>query len=116
MEKYYLVHNPRCSKSRETLSLLETHGIKPEIIDYLQGDLSQDLLEKIFKALNKEPKDVLRMKEEEFLGLNLNLENPQEVIEAILRHPKILERPILMKGNQAVIGRPPEAILSLIKT
>ncbi len=115
MEKYFLIHNPRCSKSRETLGLLESHGIKVEIIDYLNGALTEDFLRKTLKALNVSPKEVLRTKEEDFLALNLNVEDDEAVIRAILGHPKILERPILVKGSQAVIGRPPEKILSLIK-
>lgn len=115
MEKYLLVHNPRCSKSRETLHLLESHHIQPEIIDYLNGQLTQEILNQIVHGLNVRPKDILRTKEEEFHSLKLDVENDMEVMKAILSHPKILERPILLKGSQAVIGRPPENILSLIK-
>lgn len=116
MKAYQLVHNPRCSKSRETLALLESHGIKPDIIDYLNGDLTKDLIERIIKALGIAPKDILRTKEDDFQALNLDVEDKNAVIEAILKHPKILERPILLKGSQAAIGRPPENILKLLKT
>lgn len=113
MEKYYLIHNPRCSKSRETLTLLKSHGVEPEIVDYLNGELTHGMLQTITRVLPA--REIIRTKEDEFKLLQMDLDNVPQVIEAILRHPKILERPILMKGSEAVIGRPPENILKLLK-
>lgn len=112
--KYTILHNPRCSKSRETLNLLEQNGVEPEVIEYLQGGLSKNFLEEVLKKLKFPAKDIIRTKEKEFQELKINLENPQEVISAILNNPKLLERPIVLKGDQAVIGRPPENVLKLL--
>lgn len=113
MNTITIIHNPRCSKSREALKIIEERGISPVVIEYLNGELSRELLEKVIKSLGVHPQEILRTKEEEFQALSLNLENAEEVITAIMQHPKILERPIVMKGNQAVIGRPPEKVLEL---
>jgi arsenate reductase len=114
MEKYLIIHNPRCSKSRETLKLLASHNIQPDIIDYLNGDLTHALLEKIIAALGVAPRELLRTKEEEFQKLELNMDDSNQIFTSILQHPKILERPIVIKGKQGVICRPPEKVLNLI--
>ncbi|WPU63293.1 arsenate reductase (glutaredoxin) [Peredibacter starrii] len=114
MTKFQIVHNPRCSKSRDALAILKEHGIEPEIIEYLNGGLNRELLLKIIETLNIHPKEMVRTKEEEFQALKIDLNNSQDVIKALLDHPKLLERPIVLKGNKAVIGRPPENVLSLI--
>lgn len=111
--KIRILHNPRCSKSREALKLLEDQGHTPEIIEYLKGGLSKKFLTDTLKALGLKAKDVLRTKEEIFKELNLNLEDEDAVIDAILHHPVILERPIVIKEKKAVIGRPPENIFKL---
>jgi arsenate reductase len=85
-----------------------------EVIDYLNGGLSKELLGRVTKALKVRPKEILRTKEEEFKRLKLDVENDEEVLNAILKHPIILERPIVVKGDQGVIGRPPENILKLL--
>ncbi len=113
MSDYTIFHNPKCSKSRATLELLFGHGVEPEIILYLEEALEAKLLADTFKALGKEPKDVLRTKEKEYKSLNIDFNNAEEVIAAIIKTPKILERPIIVMGNKAVIGRPPENVLEL---
>jgi len=113
MSEVQIFHNPRCSKSRETLELLTSQGINPEIILYLEEELSADQLAGVFKALAKAPKDVLRTKEKEYKALTIDFNNADEVIAAIIKTPKILERPIVVNGNKAIIGRPPENVLEL---
>lgn len=113
MEKFTIIHNPRCSKSRETLSILESRGIAPQVVDYLGGELSKDFLLRVIKALHVHPREILRTKEEEFQSLNLDLNDSEAIVEAILAHPQILERPIVLRGDKAVIGRPPENVLKL---
>lgn len=114
MQETIIIHNPRCSKSRETLNLLESHGIQPRVIDYLHGELDEKLLKKVISVLNVRPQELLRIKEEEFRDLKINLNDEGQVIKAILDCPKLLERPIVLKGNKAVIGRPPENVLAII--
>ena len=114
MKEYIIVHNPRCSKSRATLDILISHGIQPIVIDYLNGELTEELLRNICHKMGKSPKDILRTGEEDFKALSINLNDDREVIKAIIKHPKILERPIVMSNEIAVIGRPPENVLSLI--
>ncbi len=114
MSDYVLIHNPRCSKSREALGILEASNIQPEILLYLEAKMDKSFLENLFKALSKKPKDCLRTKEEDYKALNINWDDDAQVIDAIIKYPKILERPILLKGNRAVVGRPPELIKSLI--
>jgi len=112
--KIQILHNPRCSKSREAMKLLEERGVTFEIVDYLNGSLSKKFLKDVFKALKLRPREVLRTKEESFKSLSLDLDNNEAVIEAILNHPIILERPIIIIGNKAVIGRPLENVLTIL--
>lgn len=95
------------------MEILEEHKADVQVVDYLDGQLSKELLMKILRALKVHPKELLRTKEEEFKSLNLDVENEAEVIKAILGHPRILERPIVLNGDRGVIGRPPENILKL---
>lgn len=109
-----IIHNPKCSKSRQALEILFSHGEDPEIIEYLNGDLDRGLLNEALSKLGKRPFEVLRKKEDEFKALDLDLENDEEVKEAILKHPRILERPIIIADKKAVLGRPPENIFELL--
>jgi arsenate reductase (glutaredoxin) len=111
---FTIIHNSRCSKSCEALELLRARGIQPQVVNYLEGDLTQKLLEKIISTLNLRPKEILRAKELASLNLTLNLEQDQEVIAAILLHPEILERPIVLQGERALIARPPQRVLELL--
>ncbi|MBH48785.1 MAG: arsenate reductase (glutaredoxin) [Halobacteriovorax sp.] len=112
---FKIIHNPRCSKSRQTLALLQEHTDKVEVILYLEGELDEATLRKAIKGLKLSPSELLRTKEDEFKALKLDTANDEKVIKAILKHPKILERPIVIHGAKAVIGRPPENVNLLLK-
>ena len=110
-----IYHNPRCSKSRTTLTLLQEQGIEPQIIDYLNTPPNIKELSGIIKLLKINAIDLVRTNETEFKSLNLNkdsLEN--ELIKAMSEHPKLIQRPIVVHGNKAAIGRPPEAVLEIL--
>ena len=111
-----IYHNPRCSKSRQTLTLLIDNGIKPKIVEYLNRPPTQKELSKILKLLHLAPRDLMRKKESEYksMGLdNLNLDD-SSLIAAMISHPILMERPIVTTENNAAIGRPPENVLSII--
>lgn len=109
-----IIHNPRCSKSRQTLEIMTSHGEDPDIIEYLNGELTKDILEEALKKLDMRPADILRKKEDEFKALALDLDDDEAVKVAILKSPKILERPIVIGESKAIIGRPPENVLELL--
>jgi len=111
-----IYHNPRCSKSRQTLALLNENEMDVEIIEYLKIPPSRKELTGIIKMLGIKPRDLLRKGEKEYkeAGLN-NMElSDKEIIDAMLEHPKLIERPIVIKDGQARIGRPPELILEIV--
>ncbi len=111
-----IYHNPRCSKSRQTLGLLEGQGIEPEIIEYLKTPPTQKDLSEILKKLGKEPREILRTGEKEYkeLGLKDADLNRKELIKIMVEHPQLIERPIVLKDNKAALGRPPEDVLKII--
>lgn len=110
-----IYHNPRCSKSRETLKLIEENGVKVEIVTYLENIPTAAELKEILGKLGLEAKDIIRKGEaafkENFKGKTLSEE---EWIAAMMAYPKLIERPIVVKGNKAVLGRPPENVLELL--
>jgi arsenate reductase len=110
-----IYHNPRCSKSRQTLALIEEQGIKPDIIEYLNSPPSEAELDSILTKLGKEPAELLRTGEEEyklyFKGRDLSRD---EAISLMVQHPKVIERPIVVANGQARIGRPPESVLEIL--
>ncbi len=110
MSDIIIVHNPLCSKSQKALSLIQEKGIKPKIIEYLKGELTLSLLKTIINALNVHPKDIIRTSDIEFQKLNLDIENPTDALNVIIKHPVILQRPLILTGNRAIIGRPPENV------
>lgn len=112
-----IYHNPRCSKSRETLDLLQEKDLQPEVVLYLETPPDQKRLKQILKALGLTARDIMRTKEEEYSNLGLADESLSEsaLIDAIVSHPRLLERPIVVVGDRAAIGRPPEAVLSLFE-
>ena len=116
MNNLKIYHNPRCSKSRKTLKIIKDHGIEPTVVEYLKKPLEKSELENIFRLLNKRPKDLIRRNETEFKENNIKeiIENDAEIVNAMLRFPKIIERPIVFSKSKAVIGRPPENVLKLI--
>ncbi len=111
-----IYHNPRCSKSRETLALLNQNVTDIEIIHYLETPPSPEELEDVLARLAISPRDILRRKEAPYKSLNLD--NPtlsdQQLIAIISQNPKLLERPIVIYGGKAAIGRPPENILEIL--
>ena len=111
-----LLHNPKCSKSRATLELLQSKGIEPLIIEYLKTPPDAKMLEDILKKLGKSPRDLMRKKEEPYAAHNLadeKLESAQ-LIQAIIDNPILMERPILLANDKAAIGRPPESVLDIL--
>lgn len=113
---YLLYHNPRCSKSRQTLQILEQHGVTVRVINYLQAPPSAAELKSILSLLKMQPRELLRESEDEYHALKLDdpALSSDDLIEAICKHPKLLQRPILVTPHAAIIGRPPEAVLSII--
>ncbi len=107
-----IYHNPRCSKSRTTLGLIEEKGISPEIVLYLDTPPSADDLRDILAKLGKEPRDILRKKEAKEEGID-GLDG-DALIEALAAHPRAMERPIVVNGDRAAIGRPPESVLEIL--
>ncbi len=111
-----IFHNPRCSKSRQTLELLTEQGIEPEIIRYLETPPTEQQLEDILAALNLEPRDLMRTKENEYK--EQGLDNPdlsrEQLIAAMVATPKLIERPIVLANGKAALGRPPENVLSIL--
>ncbi|SDB46732.1 arsenate reductase [Pseudomonas sp. NFACC23-1] len=111
-----LYHNPRCSKSRGALELLEARGLTPTVVRYLETPLDATQLERLLGKLGTTARQLLRTGEDEYKDLNLADESlsQAQLIAAIAAHPKLMERPILEAGEKAVIGRPPEKILEIL--
>ena len=111
-----LYHNPRCSKSRGALELLQAQGLTPNVVRYLETPLNAAQLSDLLAKLKISARQLLRTGEEEYTTLNLadsNLSDAQ-LIDAMAANPKLIERPILVVGNHAVIGRPPEKVLEIL--
>ena len=111
-----IYHNPRCSKSRQTLALLNERGIEPEIIRYLETPPTAQELTDIVNKLGCESRELMRTKESEYK--ELGLDNPDltrdQLIEAMAQTPKLIERPIVINKGKAALGRPPEAVLDIL--
>lgn len=111
-----IYHNPKCSKSRQALELLQNKGITPQVILYLEQGLSEAELKEILAKLKLPVRDIMRTKDDEFKEQNLDNKNlsDEDLIAAILKTPKLLERPIVLNNNKAAIGRPTENILEIL--
>lgn len=112
-----ILHNPRCSKSRETLKLLQSHGVELPVVDYLQQPLSKSELRELCKLLDVKPLAIVRTKEDLFGELGLAKDNgysDAQWLDVLASHPKLMERPIVILKGRAAIGRPPENVLSLL--
>ena len=111
-----IYHNPRCGKSRQTLALLETRGIKPTVIEYLKTPPDAATLKALLKRLGLKPRQLLRRTEAAYqdAGLDNPALNDEAVIEAMLEHPILIERPIVVIGDKAALGRPPENVLAIL--
>ena len=108
-------HNPRCTKSRQTLALLEEKGITPTVREYLTDSPSEKEVESVLKKLGVAPRDAMRTKEAIYKELGLKEEtSDKKLIHAMVKNPILIERPIVISGNKAVLGRPPENIKDLL--
>lgn len=116
MASITIYHNPRCSKSRQALALLEEHGVEPTVRRYLDEPLSAAELKALLKKLGVGARKLLRTSEAEYkeLGLADSGLGDAELVAAIAAHPKLMQRPVVEKGATAVIGRPPENVLELL--
>lgn len=112
-----IYHNPRCSKSRQTLALIEDQRISPTIIEYLKTPPSKDELKRILTMLGISARDLLRTKEAEYR--EQGLDNPgldeEQILDLMIKYPKLIERPIVVTQNAAAIGRPPEKVLEILR-
>ena len=116
MSAYKIFHNPRCSKSRQVLQILQDSNCDIEIINYLETDLNASLIKDVLHKLSLKPRDILRTSEQDYKDNNLKEDNfsDDDLIDYMIKHPKLIERPIVIKGHRAVLGRPPENVLELI--
>ena len=111
-----ILHNPRCSKSRATLQLLRERGHDPKVILYLENPPNAQQLKDILKALGRAPRELLRRGEPEYReqGLGDASLSDEQLVAAMVATPKLIERPIVLVGNRAAVGRPPEAVLEIL--
>src|SRR5574343_557717 len=111
-----IYHNPRCSKSRETLKLVEEQGVELEIVEYLKQPPTAAELQDVLNKLGLKPRQLMRIKEAEYK--DNGLDDPElsdaELIEAMIRIPKLIERPIVVANGKAAVGRPPESVLAIL--
>jgi len=116
MSKTTIYHNPRCSKSRQTLELLDTHGLEINIIEYLKTPPNIEQLEKILNLLNMEPRELMRTNESDYK--DNALDDPglsrEQLIQAMVDHPGLIQRPIVLNKGKAALGRPPENVLEIL--
>ncbi len=111
-----IFHNPRCSKSRQTLQLLKDQGIEPEIIEYLKTPPTAEELSDILDKLGMQPRELMRRRESEYKDTGMNDESldKQALIAGMVAAPKLIERPIVIANGKAAIGRPPEDVLAIL--
>jgi len=116
MEKITIWHNPRCSKSRDSFKFLEEKGVDAEVVKYLDEVPTKEELQNMLKMLGmNSAQELMRTKEAIYKELNLKEESSEEaLLEAMIANPKLIERPIVVKGNRAVIGRPIEKVVELL--
>jgi arsenate reductase len=116
MSKITIYHNPRCSKSRQALQMLRDRGIEPLVVEYLKQPLNEQQLKRLLKQLGITPRELLRKKEAEYraLGLDDSELSSDMLVKAMVEHPILIERPIVVADGKAVLGRPPEAVLEMV--
>ncbi len=114
--KVIIYHNPRCTKSRQTLQLLQDQGIEPEVIEYLNTPPDRKTLSRIIAMLGISPRDLMRRKEAPWkaLGLDDPSISDDRLIDVMVEYPILIERPIVIAGKQAALGRPPEKVLEIL--
>lgn len=114
--KAKIYHNPRCSKSRAALALLEAHGVETQIVEYLKTPPSASELRDLLAKLGLPARDLVRRGEPDFKANGTRLDAPEaELVELMAAHPILIERPIVVVGDRARIGRPPERVLELLQ-
>ena len=111
-----IFHNPRCSNSRATLAILTERGIRPQVVEYLKTPPNLQTLQELARKLGLTPRDMIRSGEPEYAdnGLSDPSLSDTQILQAVTEHPKLLQRPIVVVDEQAVIGRPPEIVLDLL--
>jgi len=111
-----IYHNPRCSKSRQTLQLLQERGFEPEIVKYLETPPTEDELREILDGLGMRPRDLMRKREPEYKasGADDPALSDDELIALMVKYPKLIERPIVLHDGKAALGRPPEQVLEIL--
>ncbi len=109
-----IYHNPRCNTSRKTLALLEKKGVKPQVIEYLKTPPTAAELKGLLAKLGMTPRELLRKKEAKEAGLDKPGLTDAQLIAGMVKHPITIERPIVVKGSRAALGRPPEAVLRIL--
>ena len=116
MDKISIWHNPRCSKSRDSFKLLEEQGLEAEVVKYLENVPTKEELQKMLEMLGmNSAQELMRKKEAIYKELNLKDETSEErLLQAMIENPKLIERPIVIKGDKAVIGRPIEKVIELL--
>jgi arsenate reductase len=113
-EPVILWHNPRCGKSRRSLALLREHGVEPRIVEYLKTPPSAGELRAVLRMLGMQPEQLVRKGEDAYRALQGKPAGEAQWIEAMVRDPILIERPIAIRGGRAVVGRPPEKVLELL--
>ncbi len=116
MSDVIIYHNPRCSKSRETLQLLKDQGVDPTVVEYLNEPLDAAGLKDVLGKLGIAPRALLRTKESEYkqAGLDDQGKSDDDIIAAMVQYPRLMERPLVVKGNKAALGRPPVQVLDIL--
>lgn len=115
MSAFTIYHNPRCSKSRQTLALLEEHGVQPNIVLYLETPPSASDIAGLLKKLGLSAAQLVRRGEEDYKTAGLTKDSSEkDIVAAMAKHPKLIERPIVVRGRKAVLGRPPENVLEFL--
>ncbi len=114
MAEWIIYHNPRCGKSRQTLELLRKNRIEPLVVEYLKSPPTASQLQAMLKKLGMKAGELLRRKEPAWRELGLDPGDEAAVIRAMTEHPILIERPVVVKGDKAVLGRPPENVLKLL--
>ena len=111
-----IYHNPKCSKSRQTLKLLQEQGINPVTIEYLKNPPTVEKLKEILSLLGVSPRDLMRKKEDEYKELDLanSKLSDKDLIDFMVKHPILIERPIVLANGKAALGRPPEQVLDIL--
>ncbi|MDH5518359.1 MAG: arsenate reductase (glutaredoxin) [Gammaproteobacteria bacterium] len=111
-----IYHNPRCSKSRQTMELLHANAVSPEVVEYLNTPPDFETLDQLLTMLGIEPRQLMRKTEAEYKANNLADESlsRKQLIEAMIAFPKLIERPIVVSNGKAAIGRPPETVLEIL--